>query len=69
MAGVLQEVLQRLPEAGDEVEWPPFRFRVLESQPKMLLELELFEGAEERPLIVAILLFLLGSDVERLFQW
>lgn len=47
VAGVLQEVLQRLPDVGDEVAWPPFRFRVLESQPKMLLELELFQHSEE----------------------
>lgn len=47
VAGVLQEVLQRLPEVGDVVEWAPFRFRVLESQPKMLLELELRQLEEE----------------------
>ncbi len=47
VAGILQEELQRLPEVGDLVEWPPFRFRVLESQPKLLVELELLEQREE----------------------
>ena len=31
LAGVLQEVLQRLPEAADECDWGPFHFHVLES--------------------------------------
>ncbi|TWU23630.1 CNNM domain-containing protein [Bythopirellula polymerisocia] len=47
VAGVLQEVLQRLPEVGDEVEWPPFRFRVLGTEPNILVELELFQAMEE----------------------
>ena len=43
VAGVMQEVLQRLPEAGDIVDWPPFRFRVIECHAarKMLLELKI----------------------------
>ncbi len=31
VAGVLQEQLQRLPEAGDEVEWASFSFTILEA--------------------------------------
>ncbi|MDZ4659260.1 MAG: CNNM domain-containing protein [Bythopirellula sp.] len=51
VAGIAQEVLQRLPEVGDVVDWPPFRFRVLEATgpERMTLEMERLaaeEGAE-----------------------
>jgi len=43
VAGVLQELLQRLPEAGDEVEWESFSFRVIEAeqQENLLIHLRL----------------------------
>ena len=43
VAGVVQEVLQRLPVAGDEIVWASFAFRVLEAEPqeKMLVHLQL----------------------------
>ncbi len=46
VAGVVQEVLQRLPEAGDEVEWASFSLRVVESNPQenMLVHLRLTSG-------------------------
>ena len=49
VAGIVQEVLQRLPDPGDVAEWGPFRFQVLESSEarKMLLELELRPNPEE----------------------
>lgn len=50
VAGVVQEVLQRLPVAGDEVLWEAFSLRVIESEPheKMLVHLQLRseQGAE-----------------------
>lgn len=48
VAGIVQEVLQRLPEPGDIAEWGPFRFRVLslEHSRRMVLELEILEGLE-----------------------
>jgi len=41
VAGVVQETLQRIPESGDECDWGPFHFRVLEAprRGRMLLEL------------------------------
>ncbi len=48
VAGIAQEVLQRLPEAEDEIDWPPFRFRVLESaDPHMMFEMERVAPEEE----------------------
>ena len=49
VAGIAQEVLQRLPEAGDEIEWPPFRFRVLEltDAHHMMFEMKRVEAEEE----------------------
>ena len=49
VAGVIQEALQRLPEAGDECDWGPFRFRVLEAPRRghmlvQLTRLEIKEG-------------------------
>lgn len=46
VAGVVQEVLQRLPEAGDEIVWESFSFRVIEAEPqeKMLVHLQLRVG-------------------------
>jgi putative hemolysin len=41
VAGIAQEVLERLPEAGDVIDWPPFRFRVLEYNDPYLMTLEL----------------------------
>lgn len=43
VAGVVQEVLQRLPEAGDEIEWAGFSLQVIEVEPqeKMFVHLKL----------------------------
>ncbi|MCA9266948.1 MAG: DUF21 domain-containing protein [Planctomycetales bacterium] len=48
IAGVLQEVLQRLPEAGDECRWGPFRMRVVDAprRGRMLVELERVDSQE-----------------------
>jgi len=45
VAGVVQELLQRLPEVGDEVEWEHFRLRVVETEPQenMLVHLEFLD--------------------------
>jgi putative hemolysin len=51
VAGVLQEVLQRLPAAGDECVWGPFRFRVVEtpSRGNLLIELTIADRREDSP--------------------
>ncbi|MGI9427893.1 MAG: CNNM domain-containing protein [Bythopirellula sp.] len=43
VAGVVQELLQRLPEAGDEVQWESFLLRVIEAEPQenLLVHLQL----------------------------
>lgn len=41
VAGVTQEVLQRLPVRGDEVEWGPFRWTVLEAPERGQITVEL----------------------------
>lgn len=48
VSGAVQEVLQRLPEAGDVVDWPPLRFTVIEGDDpqRMTLEMELLNEAE-----------------------
>jgi CBS domain containing-hemolysin-like protein len=33
VAGILQEILQRIPEPGDECTWSGFHFHVLEASP------------------------------------
>ena len=50
VAGVVQEVLGRIPEAGDACRWGPFTLRVLDAPPRgpMLLELTLAPSTEER---------------------
>ena len=51
VAGVVQEVLQRLPVAGDEIEWAAFLLRVVEVEPqeKMFVHLQLRAKLEQRP--------------------
>jgi CBS domain containing-hemolysin-like protein len=53
VAGVIQEVLERLPEPGDRCRWGEFQFRVLEAPDsgQLLVELTLVPGveAEGRP--------------------
>lgn len=51
VAGVLHEVLQSLPEAGDECRWGPFQFRVLEAprRGRLLVELKRISPAENAP--------------------
>ncbi len=48
VAGIVQETLQRLAVAGDECEWGPFHFRVIESprRGRMVLELTRRENGE-----------------------
>ncbi len=49
VGGVIQEVLERLPEPGDECRWGPFAFRVLEApeQGQILVELTLVSDEED----------------------
>ena len=46
VAGVVQELLHRLPVAGDRVEWHTFSFHVIEAEPqeKMLVHLAFIKG-------------------------
>jgi CBS domain containing-hemolysin-like protein len=48
VAGVVQETLQRLPQQGDEGNWGPFHFRVLETggRGQMLIQLQRIPDAE-----------------------
>ena len=50
VAGIVQEVLERLPQPGDECRWGPFRFRVLDAplRGQLLVELTM-PAAEEAP--------------------
>lgn len=45
VAGIVQEVLQRLPSVGDEIEWEAFSLHVIEAEPreKMLVHLSFRE--------------------------
>ncbi len=49
IAGVVQEVLQRLPLPGDECDWGPFHLKVLSVLPQghLLIELTFADGKEE----------------------
>lgn len=49
VAGVIQEILERLPAVGDECTWGPFHFRVLEAFERVpqLIELTLASPPEE----------------------
>lgn len=47
VAGVLQEVLQRVPVTGDQCQWGPFRMRILETAPRGDLVVELWYVAKE----------------------
>ena len=49
IAGVIQEELQRMPEAADECDWGPFHLRVLETprRGRMLIELKRRETVED----------------------
>lgn len=49
VAGVVQELLQRLPVAGDEVEWESFLLRVVEAEPQenMLVHLKVISSEQE----------------------
>ena len=51
MAGVVQEVLERFPQPGDECRWGPFQFKVIEvtERERMLVELRLAGPEEETP--------------------
>ena len=47
VGGVIQESMQRLAEEGDQCEWGPFQFHVVESVQRgtMLVEVTLVEDA------------------------
>lgn len=47
VCGVIQEAMQRLAQTGDECDWGPFRFRVLEmpSRGHLLVQVEMNESA------------------------
>lgn len=47
VAGMMQEVLQRLPETGDECDWGPFHFRVLNAPQRGQMLLQLTRAHEE----------------------
>lgn len=49
VGGVIQESMQRLAEAGDQCEWGPFQFHVIEVEQRgaMLVEVGLADGARE----------------------
>jgi CBS domain containing-hemolysin-like protein len=51
VAGVVQEVLERLPQPDDEGRWGPFCFRVLDAplRGQVLVELTLAEPQEAQP--------------------
>jgi len=49
LSGVIQEVLERLPVAGDECQWGPFHFKVLDVplRGQLLIELTMPEAKED----------------------
>ncbi len=49
LSGVIQEVLERLPEPGDECQWGPFHFKVLDVplRGQLLIELTMPAAKEE----------------------
>lgn len=51
VAGVVQEMLERLPQAGDQCGWGPFRLKVLDvpERGQLLVELTLADEQEEGP--------------------
>lgn len=51
VGGIIQDRLQRLAQAGDEVDWNGFHFRVLEAprRGQLLIELSRMPGEEEQP--------------------
>ncbi len=51
LSGVVQEVLERLPERGDECRWGPFHFKILDAplRGQLLIELTMPEAMEEPP--------------------
>jgi CBS domain containing-hemolysin-like protein len=51
LSGVIQEVLQRLPERGDECQWGPFHFKVLDVplRGQLLIELTMPDAKEQTP--------------------
>lgn len=46
VGGIVQEMLQRLPEIGDVVDWPPFRFRAIEGEDPQRMSFEMERLAE-----------------------
>ena len=48
LSGVIQETLQRLPEPGDECQWGPFHFRVLDVPLRGQLLIELTMPRKEQ---------------------
>jgi CBS domain containing-hemolysin-like protein len=51
LSGVIQEVLERLPEPGDECRWGPFHFKILDvpRRGQLLIELTMPDAKEETP--------------------
>ncbi len=51
VAGIVQEVLERFPQPGDECRWGPFRLRVIDAplRGQLLVELTLAETEEAPP--------------------
>jgi CBS domain containing-hemolysin-like protein len=51
VAGVVQEVLERFPQAGDMCRWGPFQFKVIDvpERGQLTVELTMPEGEEPQP--------------------
>jgi CBS domain containing-hemolysin-like protein len=51
VAGIVQEMLERLPQPGDQCRWGPFRFKVLDAplRGQVLVEMTIAEAGEEKP--------------------
>jgi CBS domain containing-hemolysin-like protein len=51
VSGIVQEVLERLPEKGDRCDWGPFHFEVIEvpERGQLLLRLTLDAGSVDLP--------------------
>jgi CBS domain containing-hemolysin-like protein len=49
VAGMLQEMLQRLPQTGDEVVWAGLQFRVIGSMDQGPMTIEVTDKGDPRP--------------------
>ncbi len=70
VAGVIQESIQRLAEAGDQCQWGPFRFLVIEASQRgtMLVEVTLVRGCWSDTMTLSIILLVLGIFLSAFFS-